>query len=164
MTDKRRIRAYYIAPEKRVAGPITITDDLDTLHRLIDCECIDIRPYRVGGSDYDFIFDDEFLCHERPPMPSVADEGGCIILMGNVLITGLPDEDGEQTSLTDEDIRRIERRMMSVPVPDADDICTLCLSGSRREPSAEMSFAIGMLMGEFELRMRNGLFKHPEVE
>ena len=50
--------------------------DIDFMHEICECRCIDISPMRlgVGGLDFkcDLIYDDEFLLNENPRINKVA--------------------------------------------------------------------------------------------
>lgn len=75
--------------------PMNIEDDLDTFYRLIDCRTIDIVTRSVHGKKVSIICDDEGLFEENPQISAV----GCGNLVGNLIFTGLPDEDGNLTDI-----------------------------------------------------------------
>lgn len=74
---------------------IIIENDLDTFYRLIGCQTIDIVIRSVHGRKISIICDDEGLFNENPRISAI----GCGNLVGNLIFTGLPDEDGNLTDI-----------------------------------------------------------------
>lgn len=75
--------------------PMNIENDLETFYRLINCRTIDIVTRSVHGKKVSIICDDEGLFEENPQISAV----GCGNLVGNLIFTGLPDEDGNLTDI-----------------------------------------------------------------
>lgn len=81
-----------------------IEPTLEKYYELINCDCINIAVRTVGGKEFDFIVDDEGLL--KPGFKFAAINGtGTDGLAGNVIVCGMPDEEGYETGLTDEDIK-----------------------------------------------------------
>lgn len=85
----------------------TIEPTLENYYRLLYCNLIDIVVRTVGGKKYAFIVDDEGLLKDRPIASAIEPRNFDNALVGSLLVTGVPDEDGELTSLTDEDVANI---------------------------------------------------------
>lgn len=86
--------------------PMEIEDDLKTFYKLIDCDTIDIVTRSFGGKFFDIICDDEG-CFKENPCFSASNRAGTDGIVGNIIITGAADREGNLTSLTDEDVKRI---------------------------------------------------------
>ena len=104
------IKAFYIDPETNTAEVRTIEDKLDTFYDLLRCRCIDIVTRKIGirGKAFDIICDDEGTFADDPKISAI-DNIGRPMLVGALLIVGRADDDGNLTSLTADDIRRIRR-------------------------------------------------------
>ena len=95
--------------------------DVDFMHEICECRCIDISPMRlgVGGLDFkcDLIYDDEFLVNGNPSINKVASlmfgylaHFEC--LCGNVIVARSEvDDSGERNSVafTEEEIMKMLR-------------------------------------------------------
>ena len=91
--------------------------ELEDYYRLIGCDCIDIVARKIGDKYLEIICDDEGLLKENPRISAV-DKNMKPTLVGNLLIAGPTDEDGELTSLTDKDIELIKNNLLSAITPD----------------------------------------------
>ena len=91
--------------------------ELEDYYRLIGCDCIDIVARKIGDKYLEIICDDEGLLKENPRISAV-DKNMKPALVGNLLIAGSTDEDGELTSLTDKDIELIKNNLLSAITPD----------------------------------------------
>lgn len=90
-----------------------IEDNLETFYRLINCRTIDIVIRSCYGRAFNVICDDEGLFTESPLVSAV----GRYSLVGNLIFTGLADEDGNLTDLAPETITAIILSMVSIPHP-----------------------------------------------
>lgn len=81
------------------------TDNLDTLYKMLDCETIDIVTRNVKGKPFDFVVDDEGRM-KRNHVQAVSSDGN-EWLLGNILIAGFCDENGDLTDIDDTDLGRI---------------------------------------------------------
>ena len=84
-----------------------INNDIEAFHNTIDCRCIDIVERKVGDRCFDFIVDDEGLFRHNP-MISALSQTGEPMLVGTLIITN-SNEEGETTSLTEEDIEYLQK-------------------------------------------------------
>ena len=79
----------------------TIQDNLDTFYKVIKCDTIDIVRRKIGKKYYNIICDDEGLLKEKSI--ALMEKEHREILVGNLIITGLEDKNGELTSLTEKE-------------------------------------------------------------
>lgn len=86
----------------------TIDDDLQVFYDIIGCECIDIVKRKIGDNYYNIICDDEGLFVENPIISLAHPTDMYQTIHGNVIITGIEDENGNLTSLTKIDIVKIK--------------------------------------------------------
>lgn len=84
-----------------------INNDIEAFHNVIDCRCIDIVERKVGDRYFDFIVDDEGLFRHNPMISALSRTGGPM-LVGTLIITN-SNEEGETTSLTEEDIEYLQQ-------------------------------------------------------
>jgi hypothetical protein len=96
---------YFIDPCGR-AIVVEIPKDLNGYYKLLGCNTIDITRRKIGGKYYDIICDDEGLFKETV-MVSAVDGSGSAMLVGKLLICN-HDENGNEASLTQDDILNIE--------------------------------------------------------
>lgn len=89
-----------------------IDNSLDKFYEIIKCRCIDIATRRIGEKKkyYDIIVDDEGLLVGSKI--SAINKEGKPQLVGNLIITNY-DEEGNTTSLTDDDIEYIMEHTQS---------------------------------------------------
>lgn len=79
--------------------------------KLIGCSYIDILNVRIGDRFYDVICDDEGQSVMEPIVSAVSVKDGIAVgtLVGNLLICGSCDEDGNETDLSEDDISKIKK-------------------------------------------------------
>lgn len=92
--------------------------ELEDYYRLIGCDCIDIVARKIGDKYFEIICDDEGLLKENPRISAIDKNKMKPALVGNLLIAGPTDEDGELTSLTDKDIELIKNNLLSALAAD----------------------------------------------
>lgn len=73
---------------------ININDDLDTYYKLINCSTIDIVQRKINGHTVNIVCDDEGLFKSEPKISAINKKTFEPELVGNLIITGLADEDG----------------------------------------------------------------------
>lgn len=106
----RRIKAYYIDPTTGIAEAREIVPELRTYYDMLHTDVIDIvnRGFVSCKRRFDIICDDEGLLKDEP-LISAIDERMHPMLVGSLLVIGEADDEGNETSLTDEDVRVLER-------------------------------------------------------
>lgn len=109
-----KVTGIYVNAEKHSAAPISIESKLDAYYELLDVSCIDIVSRKIGGKYYDIICDDEALLKANP-ICSMIDSDGKPMLFGNLFICS-HDGEGNEISLSPDDIPRILRKMQPVLV------------------------------------------------
>lgn len=118
----KQLKAFYIDPATDTAEPRTVEDSLSSFYQLLHCSSIEIVTRRIGAAqrtgscgrtyrEYSIICDEEGALLEDP-LISAIDDYGNVMLVGSLLIVGLPDDEGELTGLTDEDIKHIRYNVM----------------------------------------------------
>lgn len=86
---------------------------LEDYYELIGCTCIDIVNRKIGRKRFDIICDDEGTFRSDAKISAI-DNLGQIMLVGNLLITGSADIEGNLTELTDKDIKYIRDRIQNI--------------------------------------------------
>lgn len=104
-------RAFLIDVKNKTSRELTINDSLDEFYKVLDCTTIDITSREIGGNYYEIVCDDEGLFAENP-IVSAIDSKYKPTLVGNLLIFGVGDENGELQSLTDEDVDTIKKSIV----------------------------------------------------
>lgn len=79
---------------------------LKDYYRLIGCNTIDIVSRGIKGKCYDIICDDEGTFKDDPRISAI-DDMGRPMLVGNLIVCGAADEEGNLTDLTEDDINYI---------------------------------------------------------
>lgn len=97
---------------------------LEDYYKLIGCRCIDIVTRKIGRKVYDIICDDEGTFVDDP-LISAIDDVGRVMLVGNLIVCGLADDEGELTSLSPEDIRYIKKRVQTLDTRRHEDLLML---------------------------------------
>jgi len=90
----------------RVVNP----ESLEDYYNLIGCNWVEIVTRRIGRKYYDVICDEEGTFVDDP-LISAIDDIGRVMFVGNLIICGQVNEDGENTDLTANDIRYIKKRI-----------------------------------------------------
>ena len=106
----RKIKAYYIDPMNNIAEAREITPCLDTYYEMLRCNTIDIVNRAIGRRGnvrFDIVCDDEGTFVDDPRISAI-DDYGMPMLVGALLVIGQADEEGEETSLTDKEIRHLQ--------------------------------------------------------
>lgn len=81
-------------------------DSLEQLHKILNCDCIDITVRSIGGNRFDIVCDDNGLFAENPT-PSAVGTDCAVKLVGNLFICH-HDYDGNLVSISDEDFKIIQ--------------------------------------------------------
>ena len=89
---------------------IVETNGLDDYYRLMGCSVIDITQRKIAGKYYDIICDDEGLLKENSKISAITHMGQPM-LVGNLIIAGEADADGNLTDLLDTDIAHIYKNI-----------------------------------------------------
>ena len=105
------MKAIYLnVNENQLPEVIDIPDELETYYKLCQCTCIDIVTRKIGKNPYRIVCDDEGLFVDSPKISAI-DETYQPQLVGNLVICGMPNDDGELTELTDKDVINILPRI-----------------------------------------------------
>lgn len=100
------LQCFLVDVKNATARAIDVKPDLQEYYRLLECYTIDIQTRKVGGKSFDFICDDEALMMEAKTSAVTTNLQGSWepMFFGNLLVTGVADENGKQTSLTEKDV------------------------------------------------------------
>lgn len=104
----------------KIVNPETLQD----YYKMIGCRYIDIVTRKIGRKVYDIICDDEGTFVDDP-LISAIDDMGRVMLVGNLIICGLADDEGELTGLSPEDIRYIKKRIQTLDTRKHADLLML---------------------------------------
>ena len=103
------------AGKSDVSEAVTVVDikpELDNYYKLLECSTIDMKAIRLGDRHYDIICDDEGLFVNPDELyVTYTNLTQSDSVAGNILLVGPPDEEGCETSLTDDDIVNIHRHI-----------------------------------------------------
>lgn len=88
---------------KEGAFLVDYTDDLETLYTMLECHTIDIVTRYLYRKPFDFVVDDEGLLKDGNHLQAVSSKRS-ESLFGNILISGIADDDGNLTDLSAMDL------------------------------------------------------------
>lgn len=115
---EKNILGLLFDPETKPGYKVEIPNTLESLQSIIDAELIDIVEYRINGTNYDIIVDDEGLLKENPiPSAMIGNNDG--LLFGKLFICH-SDEEGNETSLEPDEL-------VYLPVYKFGDYCLVIL-------------------------------------
>lgn len=120
MEEIKNIYGVLIAPEDRTAKTVTINDTLDEYYKNLNCYCVDMVERKIGNHKnklFNIICDDNGLLMDDPKISAI-DSLGTVMLVGNLLVTGLSDDEGNLTSLTKKEAEYILERCQIIPTHD----------------------------------------------
>ena len=121
MEEKRMITGVLVTKEK--AKVVTIPDELESYYKLLGCHTIEFaaRAVFTGNIDEDkdktlfnIVCDEEGLL-QSDPIISAVNINGEAELVGNLFVTGPTNEDGEISSLNEEEQNRVLRACRRIP-------------------------------------------------
>lgn len=108
----RKIKVLFLDVEKEAKAfqALEIEDDYEQYLKILRIDALDIVRRNIAGKPYQIVVDDNGLL-KNAPICSVEDHNGYPELYGNIIITGLCDNEGNLTSLTQEDIENICKKL-----------------------------------------------------
>ena len=109
-----KITGIFVDTENKKTSVLTVDDELETYYKLLNCSLIEIVPRKIGNSIVNIICDEEGLLINDPLMSAV-DSAGNGMLAGSLFITGLTDDEGALTSLTEEDQQQVLGKCVVLP-------------------------------------------------
>ena len=86
---------------------IEILDELSYYQSHIGCSAIDIVERTIGEKKYCIVCDDVGALDEKRIVSSFNYVSQQPMFFGNLIITGLPDDEGNLTTLTNQDVKNI---------------------------------------------------------
>ena len=85
---------------------------LANIYKYLNCQTIDIITRYIGNDRFNIVVDDEGALKSNNILTGL-ELNGNEHLMGNILIVGLVDQNGDNTNLTENDILNINKRIFS---------------------------------------------------
>ena len=96
------MKAIYLNVENGKAPKVVdIEDNLNVFYKMLNCKTIDIVTCKIDNNYYDIICDDNGFWKDVP-ITSAIDNKNKTALVGNLLVVGLPNDEGDLQGLTDE--------------------------------------------------------------
>ena len=113
-----KIRAIYLRAGVDIPPEIIGIEDrnnLDELYRLINCDTIDVTYRQFDEKIFAVVCDDNGKLKSNSITSAITMRTNQPIrtdLVGNLIVTGYPNDEGDFTSLSDEDIKIILRQVI----------------------------------------------------
>lgn len=85
-------------------------EGLKDYYKLLGCELVDIVNRGIKGKRYEIICDDEGLLKANPKISGI-DDMGQAMFVGNLIIAGETDDNGNLTDLSEEDLEHIQKNI-----------------------------------------------------
>ena len=104
----KKIKVLFLDVEKEAKAfqMLEIEDDYKQYLKILRIDTLDIVRRNIAGKPYQIVIDDNGRL-KTAPICSVEDHNGYPELYGNIIITGLCDNEGNLTSLTQKDVENI---------------------------------------------------------
>ena len=112
--EKKKLTGFLVDPYKRLAVPMTIDGDLDSLYAAMGVDCIDIVERTIAGKLFTIVCDDEGLLKDKP-IPSATSKSNTVMLVGPLFVCN--DGGSDLASLTPADVKFIKRNLGVAIVP-----------------------------------------------
>jgi hypothetical protein len=106
----KKITGVLIDVERGTAAITTLEDNLQTYYKALNCDLIDIVARSVAGTPVEIVYDDEGLLKNFPKISAINDMGDPMFC-GSLFIVGPADEEGNLTSLTNDDAERVMQQV-----------------------------------------------------
>lgn len=90
------------------------SQELYEIYKLLNCDLIDIPVRSIGGKNYHIFCDDVGMFADDPQISAIYRDSQTIALVGNLLIAGESDSEGDILGLDDEDVKRILANSLTV--------------------------------------------------
>ena len=124
----KTLTGYLVDVLDDLSGPITISNTLDALYSVLNCDLIDITYLTLGEKEFCVIVDDEGLLDDSPKISAISKTGEPMLVGNLLLVSADGGEDFE--SLTPDDISLIEKHIHLIatdqnpfPYPALCNIC-----------------------------------------
>lgn len=116
MEPKRKIKGVLLDIENDKVEVVEFEPKLENYYSMLHCTTIDIACRKIGrkGRAFDIVCDDEGL-YKQDNKISAINNLGKVMLVGSLLIVGLADEEGNETSLNDEDAEYVKQYIQVMP-------------------------------------------------
>ena len=103
----KTLNAVFVSPEG--IKNISVPDCLDSFYQTLGCDLIEIISRNINGKPYEIICDEEGRFKDGNAPSILTFHGGEIVedIVGKILIVGTADDEGELTSLSEDDVKGI---------------------------------------------------------
>lgn len=112
MNERKEPTIWAFVITKEEARPQYVKNEHRHFREIIGCDCVNIIERYIGGKRFDFVIDDESALIEGNHITAFAydvDEE----INGNLIICGSGAQDGEEHSLTAEDVKDISECLIN---------------------------------------------------
>lgn len=108
------IQTIYLNVEKGYAPKVKfIENELETFYNLINCKYVEMYKRNINGKDFTIICDENGALKEKPIISAVSHKG-YTMFFGNLIIAGMPNDEGNLTNLSDKDVTLIQSKFRKV--------------------------------------------------
>ena len=131
MEPKPKIRGVLLDTVKDKVEVVEFEPTLENYYRMLHCDMIEIAVRKIGvrnGKVFDIVCDEEGLFKQDNKISAINDLGK-VMLVGSLLIVGLADEEGDETSLSEADalyVQRFIQKMHTTMHPEGYMMLTQC--------------------------------------
>lgn len=115
MEQKKKIRGVLLDIEKNEANEVEFVPSLEEYYKMLRCNLIEMPTRTIGGKRFDVVCDEEGTFKQNAKISAI-DDLGRVMFVGSLLIVGMADEDGNETSLTTQDVAMVMSHI--------EDVCT----------------------------------------
>ena len=116
----KNLTGYLVDVCDELAGSITISNTLDALYDVLNCDLIDITSRRIGDEYYNIICDDEGFFKEFPKLTAV-DRNNGPMFVGSLFVVGPVDAEGNLESLSEGECQTILAHAINAVTHHPDD-------------------------------------------
>lgn len=131
MEPKPKIRGVLLDTVKDKVEVVEFEPTLENYYRMLHCDMIEIAVRKIGvrnGKVFDIVCDEEGLFKPDNKISAINDLGK-VMLVGSLLVVGLADEEGDETSLSEADalyVQRFIQKMYTTMHPEGYMMLTQC--------------------------------------
>ena len=126
MSENIKIHGILLDAKTGTAKVKDLEDSLRAYYHALDCDTIDIVSRTVKGLPVNIVLDDEGLLRPDPIVTCLCD--GEAQYVGSMFVTGPCNEEGELTSLSREDTRKVLSAIVSPLTSEIEDARPLTLA------------------------------------
>ena len=103
----KKLLGVLLDTETGTAKAVRLDDNLESFYKALHCTTIDIVSRCVDNKRFDIVCDDEALLKEHPRLTAMGSYLSVADLYGSLFVVGEADAEGNLTSLSRADVKRI---------------------------------------------------------